>query len=150
MYKICVFAGTTEGRELIEFLSEQDISVTACVATEYGETLLPNADNLTVSAKRLPVKEIIGMLQDNAFDLVIDATHPYATSITQSISRACEETGTEYLRLLRGASSVPEGAVYVPDIAAAVAFLNTTEGRIFFNLTYLYYYCKIIDCKFMY
>ena len=76
MYKICVFAGTTEGRELIEFLSSQDISVTACVATEYGETLLPNADNLTVSAKRLPVKEIIGMLRDNAFDLVFDATHP--------------------------------------------------------------------------
>ena len=33
MYKICVFAGTTEGRELIEFLSTQDVSVTACVAT---------------------------------------------------------------------------------------------------------------------
>ena len=130
MYKICVFAGTTEGRELIEFLSEQDISVTACVATEYGETLLPNADNLTVSAKRLPVGEIIGMLQENTFDLVIDATHPYATSITESISGACQETHTEYLRLLRGASNVPEGAVYVADIASAVAFLNTTEGRI--------------------
>lgn len=130
MYKICVFAGTTEGRELIEFLSGQDISVTACVATEYGETLLPNADNLTVSAKRLPVGEIIGMLQENTFDLVIDATHPYATSITESISGACQETHTEYLRLLRGASNVPEGAVYVADIASAVAFLNTTEGRI--------------------
>ena len=103
MYKLCVFAGTTEGRELIEFLSNQDVSVTACVATEYGETLLPNADNLTVSAKRLPVGEIIGMLRENTFDLVIDATHPYATSITRSISGACQETQTEYLRLLRGA-----------------------------------------------
>ena len=130
MYKICVFAGTTEGRELIEFLSNQDISVTACVATEYGQSLLPASENLTVSAKRLPVDEIIGLLRENAFDLVVDATHPYATSITKSISNACVETQTEYLRLLRGASSVPEGAVYVPDIASAVAFLNTTEGRI--------------------
>lgn len=130
MYNICVFAGTTEGRELIEFLSAQNVSVTACVATEYGETLLPLADNLTVSAKRLPVNEIITMLQENAFDLVIDATHPYATSITKSISSACAQTGTEYLRLLRGASPIPEDAVYVSDVSSAVDFLNTTDGNI--------------------
>ena len=40
MYNICVFAGTTEGRELVEFLTGQPVQVTACVATEYGETLL--------------------------------------------------------------------------------------------------------------
>ena len=130
MYKICVFAGTTEGRELIEFLSTQAVSVTACVATEYGEALLPSADNLTVSARRLPVQEIIGMLQENTFHLVIDATHPYAASITRSIAAACAQTGTEYLRLLRGASSVPEDAVYVADMASAVRFLNTTEGNV--------------------
>ena len=39
MNKVCVFAGTTEGRKLVEFLSGQPISVTACVATEYGESL---------------------------------------------------------------------------------------------------------------
>lgn len=130
MYKICVFAGTTEGRELIEFLSTQAVSVTACVATEYGETLLPSADNLTVSAKRLPVNEIITMLQENGFDLVIDATHPYATSITKSIGSACAQTGTEYLRLLRGASLIPEDAVYVENVAAAVDFLSATQGNI--------------------
>ena len=52
MSKLCVFAGTTEGRSLVEFLAGQPVAVTACVATEYGETLLPAADNLTVSAKR--------------------------------------------------------------------------------------------------
>ena len=130
MYKICVFAGTTEGRELIEFLSTQNVCITACVATEYGETLLPSADNLTVSAKRLPVNEIITMLQENVFDLVIDATHPYATSITGSISGACAQTGTEYLRLLRGASPISEDAVYVSDVSSAVDYLNTTDGNI--------------------
>ena len=47
MYKVCVFAGTTEGRELIRFLCAQGIRVTACVATEYGETLLEEAETLT-------------------------------------------------------------------------------------------------------
>lgn len=54
MYKICVFGGTTEGRELVEFLNAQPCEVTACVATEYGQALLPEAERLTVSARRLP------------------------------------------------------------------------------------------------
>lgn len=130
MYKICVFAGTTEGRELVEFLSSQPVDVTACVATEYGETLLPAADNLTVSAKRLPVAEITQLLSKTAFDLVIDATHPYAASITESISVACHATGTEYLRLLRGASELSGDVVYVPDTQTAAEFLDGTEGNI--------------------
>ena len=88
MCKICVFAGTTEGRELVEFLCEQPISVTACVATEYGETLLPHAENLTVSAKRLDQSEMVAMLSQNAFDLVVDATHPYAEVVTENIAAA--------------------------------------------------------------
>ncbi len=130
MYKICVFAGTTEGRELIEFLSTQNLSVTACVATEYAEALLPKSDNLTVSARRLPVDQIVHLLRENTFHLVIDATHPYAQSITQSIADACTETGTEYLRLLRNASPIPDDAIYVENAAAGVRFLNTVEGKV--------------------
>lgn len=85
MCNICVFAGTTEGRELAEFLAGQPVQATVCVATEYGETLLPEAENVTVLAGRIPVADIIRMLQETRFDLVIDATHPYAASITESI-----------------------------------------------------------------
>ena len=134
MYKICVFAGTTEGRKLVEFLSLQPVDVTACVATEYGETLLPPADNLTILSGRLPLAEIIRMLSNTAFDLVIDATHPYAASITESISTACHTTGTEYLRLLREASELSSDAVYVPDTEAAVKFLDETEGNILLTI----------------
>ncbi len=130
MYKICVFAGTTEGRKLVEFLSAQDLFVTACVATEYGETLLKPAKNLHVSARRLTKEEMIQMLSDTRYDLVIDATHPYAADVTNNIESACGLTGTEYLRLLREDSSLSSDAVFVSDIAAAVDFLNSTEGTI--------------------
>lgn len=130
MYKVCIFAGTTEGRKLVEFLASQTVEVTACVATEYGETLLPCADDLTVLSGRLPVEEITQMLSATTYDLVIDATHPYAVSITESISAACRTTGTEYLRLLREASERSSEAVYVGDAGAAVDFLNETEGNI--------------------
>ena len=130
MYKICVFGGTTEGRELVEFLNTQPCEVTACVATEYGQSLLPESERLTVSAKRLPVAEIEVLLQHGHFDLVIDATHPYAASITESIARACRATRTETWRLLRGASAVPNSAVFVENTEQAVEFLTNTEGNI--------------------
>lgn len=130
MYKICIFAGTTEGRKIVEFLSTQNVLVTACVATQYGEALLSPADNLTVSAKRLTRDEMIQMLSGTHYDLVIDATHPYAAAVTENIESSCHITGTEYLRLLRSDSSVSPDAVFVSDIAEAVELLSKTEGNI--------------------
>ena len=130
MYKLCVFGGTTEGRELVEFLNTQPCRVTACVATEYGQTLLPEGENLTVSARPMPVGEIGALLQAERFDLVIDATHPYAASITKSIAAACEAAGVEHWRLLRGASEAPEDAVFAENTDEAVRFLSGTEGNI--------------------
>ena len=56
--KLCVFAGTTEGRELIELLEGESVSVTACVATEYGGSLLTPWEGLTVSHERLTEEEM--------------------------------------------------------------------------------------------
>ena len=130
MYKICIFAGTTEGRELVEFLSTLPVSVTACVATEYGETLLSPRENLTISANRLTAREMEDLFGKERFDLVVDATHPYASVVTENIASACTKTDTEYLRLLRGGASAPEDAVFVSDISGAVEYLNTRDGNI--------------------
>ena len=130
MYKLCVFAGTTEGRELVEFLCGQDVSVTACVATEYGETLLTPRENLTISAQRLTGEQMEALFSRENYDMVIDATHPYASVVTENIARACEQTGVRYQRLLRSGCKAGEDAVFVPDIPAAVEYLNGTEGII--------------------
>ena len=112
------------------FLSTQPVSVTACVATEYGETLLPEGGNVTVRSGRIPVDGIIQMLSDTKFDLVIDATHPYAASITESAARACAETGTEYLRLLREESDKVSDFTCVLNAEAAALFLSKMDGNI--------------------
>ena len=130
MCKLCVFAGTTEGRELVELLAGQPVTVAACVATEYGEALLEDREGLSVHAGRLTEAEMEAFFQQERFDLVVDATHPYASEVTENIARACGAAGTEYLRLLRRSDKIPEDAVYVPDIAEAVAHLRQTQGNI--------------------
>ena len=101
MSKFCVFAGTAEGRMLVEFLCARGAEVTACVATEYGETLLPEAANLKISARPLPPEEIRAMLRRERFDLVIDATHPYAAHITESVAAASTMLGKPATAKLR-------------------------------------------------
>ena len=130
MYKLCVFAGTTEGRELVEFLCAQKAQVTACVATEYGKTLLKPANNLTISAKRLTREEMEKLFAAERFHCVLDATHPYAPAVTENIVQACRSTGTKYLRLLREQGAAPGDAVFVDQIADAVEYLDRTDGNI--------------------
>lgn len=130
MPKLCVFAGTTEGREIAEFLAGQSADVTVCVATEYGETLLPRGGSLRVSARPLPRGEMEEQFRRERYDLVIDATHPYASHITESITACCGATDTEYLRLLRPDTAAPENAVFAGDIAGAVEYLNRADGNI--------------------
>ncbi|MCF0150110.1 MAG: precorrin-6A reductase, partial [Firmicutes bacterium] len=130
MYSFCIFAGTTEGRLLTEYLKGQDARVTGCVATEYGEALLSEGDGLTVLAGRLSEEEMKALFLREKFDLVIDATHPYASAVTENIRSACNACGTEYLRVQRDPSELPPETVTVPDTKAAAAFLAQTEGNI--------------------
>lgn len=130
MCKLCVFAGTSEGRGLVELLCGQKVRVTVCVATGYGETLLPEAENVMVSARRLTAEEMTALFAAEGFDCVIDATHPYADAVTENICAACQATGTQYLRLAREQGGVDNGAVFVEDADAAVEYLNSTQGNI--------------------
>ena len=130
MTKLCLFAGTTEGRRLAEFLCRQEAELTVCVATEYGESLLGNGEHLSISHKRLSAEEITQLLNDGRFDLVIDATHPYAEAVTGNIIEGCRRTGTEYLRLQRASSALSDEAVLVSSVDEAAAFLKDTTGNI--------------------
>ncbi len=128
MLNICVFAGTTEGREIIEYLSDKNILVTACVATEYGEEVITN-NEATIHVGRLDYDKMVEFFNINKFDLVIDATHPYAKVVTKNIIDAANKSGVKYLRLNRNASETIDGN-YFPDIEAAVDYLSNTNGNI--------------------
>ena len=132
MCKVIVFAGTTEGRQIAQFLEKRQVSAHICVATEYGEQLLGENENLEISHERLDEMQMEELFLKNQNPLVIDATHPYAAEVTKNIQSACEHTGAEYLRVLRenqGGSDL-EDCIYVKTVEDAVAYLQKTTGNI--------------------
>ena len=63
MKPVIIFAGTTEGRMLSEYLANRQVSVIACVATEYGESLLHPMPCLMVRAGRMNREEMAAFIQ---------------------------------------------------------------------------------------
>ncbi|MGN0268985.1 MAG: precorrin-6A reductase [Lachnospiraceae bacterium] len=136
MYKVLIFAGTIEGRSIAEYLSAAGIPVHACVATEYGASLMEKFENLQISSKRLDVEEMAEMIQADGCEVVIDATHPYAAVVSANIRKACEMAGKEPIRLLRSSEAeqledgpVPD-VITVRSVKEAAEFLKTTEGDV--------------------
>src|SRR5699024_6793545 len=129
MYRTIVFAGTTEGYEICRFLSENGIPVLGCTATEYGTKSLKENEYLKLQGKRLTEEEMKALFLCEKPELVLDATHPYASEVTENIRNACKETGCDYIRVLRSGSGRQE-AVYVRDTEAAVEYLKDTEGGV--------------------
>ena len=104
MYKVIVFAGTTEGYGLCRFLGENQIPVLGCVATEYGAKSLQEGEFLHVRAGRLTELEMEELLKKETPQLVLDATHPYAAEVTENIRTACSNTEISCIRVLRNNS----------------------------------------------
>lgn len=101
MREILIFAGTTEGRALSEYLTDMGVSHTLCVATEYGEVVLKKHPLVKVRQGRMNQAEIKSFILDSNFLAVVDATHPYAQIVTQNIKAAMEGMDIPYLRLKR-------------------------------------------------
>ena len=149
MKKILIFAGTTEGRKLSEYLAEAEINHTICVATEYGEIVLRQHPLVKVHQGRMNQEQIEEFLSNGKFDVVVDATHPFAKEITYNIQAALKEMGRigisiPYLRLKRdGIAKRENGITYFETNEECVRALENTEGNILLTTgsKELYKYC---------
>ncbi|MDE7415881.1 MAG: precorrin-6A reductase [Lachnospiraceae bacterium] len=149
MPEILIFAGTTEGRKLSEYLAEAEINHTICVATEYGEIVLRQHPLVKVHQGRMNQEQIEEFISNGKFNVVVDATHPFAKEITYNIQSALEEMrqigiSILYLRLKRnGIAERENGITYFETNEACVKALEDTEGNILLTTgsKELYKYC---------
>ncbi len=127
-----IFAGTSEGRELAQFLSGQKIPAAVCVATEYGEEVLPDMPGIQILTGRMDRDGMEKLMKKIRPMAVIDATHPYAEAVTENIADACENTGLKYVRLLREETDLEDisGVCVFDDCESAAEWLDQQEGII--------------------
>ncbi len=134
MKKVLIFAGTTEGRELLELLSAAGIFCIASVATEYGSALLGSHENCRIVAGRKDAAQMLSWMQTEDLAAVVDATHPFATEVSANIKASAAKAGLPCLRLRRMTGGHMAGdendVVYAADAAACLKLMEETEGNI--------------------
>lgn len=139
MENYLIFAGTTEGRELTQFLlniideEHLQMHLTVCIATDYGRLMLPEHKALTVLASRLNEQEMEKLMSRNAFDCILDATHPYAVLVSENIRNAAAAENIPYIRILRPDNTpidTDSNIVFVHTMQEAVSYLAQTKGNI--------------------
>ena len=135
MYQYLLFAGTTEGRQIAEFLKTQSVPACVFTATEYGGELIESSGTLEVVTGRLDREQMYSLFQKHPGSVVMDATHPYATVVSENLRAAAESAGIVYRRILRKQETEdwqnrPDIRI-VPTVEDAVTFLAGTTGPVF-------------------
>ena len=130
MYDVVIFGGTEEGRLLAEFAASLPLRSCACVATEYGSSLLTPSSAVIVHQGRMDAAEMASFLNTHQPRLVLDATHPYAREVSENIRTVCQSLSLRLVRLVRPEGSL-EGCRCFSRLDALIDYLNTSEKTIF-------------------
>ncbi len=110
MKEIVIFAGTTEGRELSEYLAERGMRHIICVATDYGALVLHEHPLVQVEKGRMNRERMVEFFKKRELLGVVDATHPYAAEVTENVKAAAEACQLPYLRLRRTIAEEKSGS----------------------------------------
>ncbi len=137
MCRVLIFGGTSEGRILAEFCHQKEIYAWVSVATGYGREVLPESRYLRIHESPMTSNEMEDFIKQKGITLVFDATHPYASLVSENIRFACERTGVSLKRVIRESSQGPGpeeqkagNILWVGDLKEAVLALHSIPGNI--------------------
>lgn len=90
---------------MAEYLCRNGIHCTVCVATEYGEQVMDKQEGLTVRQGRMTAEEMKDFIDEGGFLGVVDATHPFATVVSENIIQSMKDSHLPYFRLKRNTNN---------------------------------------------
>ena len=133
--RLLILGGTTEAADLARHVAaDPRLAVTTSLA---GRTRNPASIPGGVRSGGFGgVAGLAHYIKDESIDLVVDATHPYAATMTANAAAAATETGVPCLHLLRPAWTAQAGDqwITVADGTAAAEALAGLGTRVFLTL----------------
>jgi len=133
--RILLLGGTGEARELAHAMAgERGLEIVSSLAGRVSDPVRPGG---TVRVGGFGgVEGLRNWLTDNAIDLIVDATHPFAATMTAHAARASSELGVPMIRLNRPGWTAGPGDHWlrVPDLAAAARVSADSGDRILLTI----------------
>ena len=126
--RVLVLGGTSEARTLAGRL-HPEVEVISSLAGRVPDPALP------VGEVRIGgfggIAGMRGWLAQHRVDAVVDATHPYAATITANAAAVCRELGLPHLILARPPWPDGDATVVASDVAAANMVARERYSRVF-------------------
>lgn len=134
---ILVFAGTRDGRDWVLEQLARGASVVVSTATEYGASLYPRHERLTVVYGRKNREEMERFLKEIDPDIVVDWTHPYAVEVSRNLQDACVRLSIPCERMERpevaSLTDMP-GLHFFESYEELILHLEATTGNILWTI----------------
>lgn len=129
---IGMILGTSEGKKILSLLNKYTNDIFVSTATSYGGKLLKDYSYKVINTNPLTLDELIEALKKNNVQILIDASHPYATVITENAVQASLKLGIQYIRYERKgvASKFEEKIIRVEDYEELGEKLKEVNGSI--------------------
>ncbi|MGC4939618.1 cobalt-precorrin-6A reductase [Kribbella sp. DT2] len=127
--KVLLLGGTGEARRLADLLVAQDIDVVSSLAGRTTNARLPVGE--VRQGGFGGVEGLMDRLQD--VDALVDATHPFAATMTEHAAEAAQRTGTPLLVLRRPGWSATSGQ-WVDSADVAAQLLPQAGTRAFLTI----------------
>jgi precorrin-6A/cobalt-precorrin-6A reductase len=113
---IWLIGGTSESAVIAEKLMAQGYDCLVSVTTEAAIALYPDSDLITVKVGALSPEAMVRLIQEYEIKIIIDASHPYATAISESAIALAKQWDLPYLRYERpNLSAEPDDQTIILD-----------------------------------
>ena len=100
--RILILGGTKDSTNIITHIKKNyDAYILTTTTTDYGARLAREAGSDDTIARPLLKDEIIEIIKKENFNILIDATHPFAEHITQTSASIADELKMPYIRFER-------------------------------------------------
>lgn len=131
--KLMVMAGTSDARRIIKKLSGS-FSILATATTSHGAELARSSGADKVLQGRFNSQKLADIINEYYIEILIDATHPFASEATKNAIMAADAAMIKYMRFERKPLDIPENDLIhrVHSFEeAALKTLKITDGRVF-------------------
>jgi precorrin-6A/cobalt-precorrin-6A reductase len=133
--RVLILGGTGEGAQLAAHLSErEDLTAISSLAGRVSEPKLPKGIVRVGGFGGLDA--LASYLVEQKIKVVIDATHPFATQISQNAEAACNRTGVSLIALIRPPWKRVDGDLWheVDDFQSAAKLVDAKLHRVFLSI----------------
>jgi precorrin-6A/cobalt-precorrin-6A reductase len=134
--QIWIIGGTSESVMVAQAIAEKNFSCIVTVTTADAVKLYPFLPNLRIRVGQLKEFQIHEFIQQEKIIAIIDASHPYAIAISETVIQITQALQIPYLRYERAALSLNKNITELENFEMLLAGHYLTNQRVLLTVGY--------------